>query len=229
MQRICRTIEKVAPTSATVMVLGESGTGKELFARALHDLSPRAVNRFVAINCAAIPDTLLESELFGYEKGAFTGAVKQTPGKIETAHKADALSRRDRRPADVAAGEAAALPAGARDRAHRRAAGDPRRRAHRLRDAHGPEGSDRRRQVPRGPVLPFRRDRRRAFRRFARARAMRRFSRTASCAATPRSSAAARCRCARCGRRDRGARVARQRARARERRQARGDHGGRHR
>jgi two-component system NtrC family response regulator len=87
MQRICRTIEKVAPTSATVLVLGESGTGKELLARALHDLSPRASNRFVAINCAAIPDTLLESELFGYEKGAFTGAVKQTPGKIETAHK----------------------------------------------------------------------------------------------------------------------------------------------
>ena len=87
MQRICRTIEKVAPTSATVLILGDSGTGKELLARALHDLSPRVSNRFVAINCAAIPDTLLESELFGYEKGAFTGAVKQTPGKIETAHK----------------------------------------------------------------------------------------------------------------------------------------------
>jgi two-component system NtrC family response regulator len=87
MQRICRTIEKVAPTSATVLILGESGTGKELFARALHDLSPRKSGRFVAINCAAIPDTLLESELFGYEKGAFTGAVKQTPGKIETAHR----------------------------------------------------------------------------------------------------------------------------------------------
>jgi len=86
MQRICRTIEKVAPTSATVLILGESGTGKELFARALHDLSPRAANRFVAINCAAIPETLLESELFGHEKGAFTGAVKQTPGKIETAN-----------------------------------------------------------------------------------------------------------------------------------------------
>jgi two-component system NtrC family response regulator len=85
MQRICRTIEKVAPTSATVLILGESGTGKELLARALHDLSPRRDNRFVAINCAAIPDTLLESELFGYEKGAFTGAARQTIGKIETA------------------------------------------------------------------------------------------------------------------------------------------------
>ena len=85
MLRICRTIEKVAPTSATVLILGDSGTGKELLARALHDLSPRRRERFVAINCAAIPDTLLESELFGYEKGAFTGAVKQTLGKIETA------------------------------------------------------------------------------------------------------------------------------------------------
>jgi len=85
MQKICRTIEKVAPTSATVLILGESGTGKELLARALHDLSPRRERRFVAINCAAIPDTLLESELFGYEKGAFTGAARQTIGKIETA------------------------------------------------------------------------------------------------------------------------------------------------
>ena len=86
MQRICRTIEKVAPTSATVLILGESGTGKELLARALHDLSPRQGRRFVAINCAAIPETLLESELFGYEKGAYTGAAKQTIGKFESAH-----------------------------------------------------------------------------------------------------------------------------------------------
>ena len=86
MQRVCRTIEKVAPTSATVMILGESGTGKELLARALHEQSPRAGNRFVAINCAAIPENLLESELFGYEKGAFTGATRQTQGKIEVAH-----------------------------------------------------------------------------------------------------------------------------------------------
>jgi len=85
--RLCRTVEKLAPTNATVLLLGDSGTGKELFARGLHDLSPRRAERFVAINCAAIPENLLESELFGYEKGAFTGAAKQTPGKIETAHR----------------------------------------------------------------------------------------------------------------------------------------------
>ena len=85
--RICRLIEKVAGTGATVLLLGESGTGKELLARALHDLSPRRGERFVAINCAAIPENLLESELFGYEKGAFTGAGRQTIGKIETANR----------------------------------------------------------------------------------------------------------------------------------------------
>ncbi len=81
----CKLVEKVGPTSATTLVLGESGTGKELFACALHRLSPRKNKPFVALNCAAIPESLLESELFGYEKGAFTGAVKQTKGKIETA------------------------------------------------------------------------------------------------------------------------------------------------
>ena len=86
MLKICRTIEKVAPTDITSLLLGESGTGKELLARALHELSPRATKRFVAINCAAIPESLLESELFGHEKGAFTGATKQTIGKIECAH-----------------------------------------------------------------------------------------------------------------------------------------------
>jgi two-component system NtrC family response regulator len=85
MLQACRTVEKVAPTDTTVLILGESGTGKELLARSLHGLSSRHENRFVAINCAAIPENLLESELFGYEKGAFTGAAKQTPGKIETA------------------------------------------------------------------------------------------------------------------------------------------------
>jgi two-component system NtrC family response regulator len=85
MLQVCRTVEKVAPTDATVLVLGESGTGKELLAKSLHGLSSRRDKRFVAINCAAIPENLLESELFGYEKGAFTGAAKQTPGKIEMA------------------------------------------------------------------------------------------------------------------------------------------------
>ena len=87
MLKVCRTIEKVASANATVALIGGSGTGKEVLARALHMLSPRAKQRFVAVNCAAIPENLLESELFGYEKGAFTGAVRQTPGKIESAHK----------------------------------------------------------------------------------------------------------------------------------------------
>ncbi|MGH8222286.1 MAG: PEP-CTERM-box response regulator transcription factor, partial [Woeseiaceae bacterium] len=86
MLQVCRMIEKVAPTNVTTLLLGESGTGKELLARALHNLSPRLDKRFVAINCAAIPEYLLESELFGHEKGAFTGAVKQTHGKIELAN-----------------------------------------------------------------------------------------------------------------------------------------------
>jgi len=85
MLKVCRLIEKVAPTSAACLLLGESGTGKEVLAKSLHTLSPRNDNPFVAINCAALPENLFESELFGYEKGAFTGAVKSTPGKFELA------------------------------------------------------------------------------------------------------------------------------------------------
>jgi DNA-binding NtrC family response regulator len=77
--------QRVAPTDATVLLLGESGTGKELFARAVHHLSPRRDKAFVAINCAAIPETLIESELFGHERGAFTGATERRPGKFELA------------------------------------------------------------------------------------------------------------------------------------------------
>jgi two-component system NtrC family response regulator len=87
MSRVCRSIERLAPTAARVLLLGESGTGKELLARAVHNLSARAAQPFVAINCAAIPENLLESELFGHERGAFTGAVKQTIGRIETANR----------------------------------------------------------------------------------------------------------------------------------------------
>ncbi len=85
MLRVCATIERLADTNATILLLGESGTGKEVLARALHDLSGRRSGPFVAINCAAIPENLLESELFGHEKGAFTGAVSLNRGKIEHA------------------------------------------------------------------------------------------------------------------------------------------------
>lgn len=86
MLKVTRMIERVADTNVSVVLLGASGTGKEVLARALHSQSARADRPFVAINCAAIPDTLLESELFGYEKGAFTGAIKTTEGKIELAN-----------------------------------------------------------------------------------------------------------------------------------------------
>ncbi|MDO9713094.1 PEP-CTERM-box response regulator transcription factor [Paracraurococcus lichenis] len=85
MLKVCRTVERLAGVAVPVLLLGESGTGKEALARALHELGPRAGKPFVALNCAAIPETLLESELFGHEKGAFTGAVRQVQGKIELA------------------------------------------------------------------------------------------------------------------------------------------------
>jgi len=85
MLTVMRMVERIAPTQATVLLLGDSGTGKELLAKAIHEHSARANKPFVAVNCAAIPETLLESELFGHEKGAFTGAVSQTKGKIEYA------------------------------------------------------------------------------------------------------------------------------------------------
>lgn len=86
MAKVARVIEKVANTKVSVMLLGASGTGKELLARGLHDASDRRDGEFVAINCAAIPEGLLESELFGHEKGAFTGAIGEVKGKIEQAH-----------------------------------------------------------------------------------------------------------------------------------------------
>jgi len=84
---VSQQLHRAAATDVTVLLEGESGTGKELFARALHALSPRADGPFVAINCAAIPESLLESELFGYEKGAFTGAAQRKPGRFELAHR----------------------------------------------------------------------------------------------------------------------------------------------
>jgi two-component system NtrC family response regulator len=91
MERVFSTIRKIAPSDASVLVMGESGTGKELVARAIHLLSLRKDARFVAINCGAIPENLLESELFGMEKGSFTGAVAQVQGKVEYAHEGTLL------------------------------------------------------------------------------------------------------------------------------------------
>ncbi len=85
MHEVCRMVERLAPTDITVLLLGESGTGKEVLARALHGMSPRAKKPFIAVNAAAIPENLLESELFGFEKGAYTGATQQTKGKFELA------------------------------------------------------------------------------------------------------------------------------------------------
>jgi DNA-binding NtrC family response regulator len=86
MQRVAELIERVAPTEATVLVTGESGTGKELVARSIHEQSPRCARPFVAVNCGAIPATLIEAELFGYDKGSFTGAVRTHAGLVERAN-----------------------------------------------------------------------------------------------------------------------------------------------
>src|SRR5208337_2473339 len=87
LRRTLSQVELAAPAGTTVLVLGETGTGKELIARALHNLSPRRERTFVKLNCAAIPAGLLESELFGHERGAFTGAISQKVGRFELAHR----------------------------------------------------------------------------------------------------------------------------------------------
>src|SRR6185437_2906274 len=86
MREVMVKIEQMAPVSSTVLIEGESGTGKELVARALHRLSPRRARPFIAVNIGALPETLLESELFGHEKGAFTGAAERRLGRFELAH-----------------------------------------------------------------------------------------------------------------------------------------------
>ena len=144
--RSSRVVEKVADTPSTVLITGESGTGKELIARALHENSSRHAGPFIKINCAAIPKTLMESELFGYEKGAFTGAVGAKPGRFELAARRHAVPRRDRRDPGRDAGQAAARAAGVGVRARRRHQDHQGRRAPGHRDQPRSAAGDRRRR-----------------------------------------------------------------------------------
>ena len=154
MHAVLRSAEKAAGSTIPVLIEGESGVGKELIARAIHGCGERRAKPFVAVNCGAIPDNLVESILFGHEKGAFTGATERHTGKFVEASGRHAVPRRGRRTAAGRAGQAAARDPGGRGRAGRRAQAGQGRRADHLR--HQPQPDRRRAEgpLPRGPVLP---------------------------------------------------------------------------
>ena len=147
-------VRQVAPADTTVLILGETGTGKELFARAIHEGSRRRGKPLVKVNCAAIPAALIESEFFGHERGAFTGATARRDGRFALADGGTHLPRRGGRAPPGAAGKAPARPAGGRVRAGGQLANAQGGRARRRRDQPRPAPGRVRGQVPRGPVLP---------------------------------------------------------------------------
>ena len=154
LQSVLTIVKKVAKSNTTVLIRGETGTGKELIAGAIHHNSLRAARNFVKVNCAALQENLLESELFGHEKGAFTGADKQRDRPVRAGRRRHAVPRRNRRHEPEHAGEDPARPAGARVRAPRRHANAARRRPGDRRDQPQPAADGRAGAVPRGPLLP---------------------------------------------------------------------------
>ena len=157
MARVFQLLETVAPTNSTILITGETGTGKEVVARAIHHNSPRRMHRFVALNCTAIPETLLEAELFGHVRGAFTGAIGNRQGRLEQAHKGTLFLDEVGNMSVALADEAAAGPAGTRVRAHRRFAHDQGGRARHRRHQQRPGAAGGRWTVPRGSLLPLER------------------------------------------------------------------------
>ena len=153
MQEIYRALARLMSTDLTVMVTGESGTGKELVARALHDYGKRRKGPFVALNMAAIPRELIESELFGHERGAFTGAVQRSRRQVRAGLRRHAVPRRDRRHAAGGADPPAARAAGRRVHDGRRTHADQGQCAHRRRHPSRPAPADPAGPVPRGSVL----------------------------------------------------------------------------
>ena len=154
LRQIWDAIKRAAPTTATVLLLGESGAGKELVARAIHRNSLRSRDRFVQVNCAAIPEELIESELFGHEKGSFTGATEKQIGKFEQADRGTIFLDEVGDMSAEDAGQGAARAAGRGGRAPRLGAHDQGGRPRHRRDQQGPRGRDREGHLPRGSLLP---------------------------------------------------------------------------